>query len=74
MPNKPSLDSLLQAVADEKAVLAHCREDNQVIFGKMIAFQDGRGPAPTVEEFLHWRATIEQIIFEKNLDSGLMDL
>ncbi len=74
MPNTPNLENLALAVAAERAALENCRQENYEIFGKMMAYQDGRGPAPTVEEFVHWRNSIQQIIFEKNLDSGSMDL
>ena len=74
MPNKPSLEKLVCAVAAEKAALEHSRHENNEIFRKMIAHQDGCGPAPTVDEFLHWRNSIQQIVFEKAIDSKLMDL
>lgn len=74
MPNKPSLENLARALAEERAALARCRLDNHEIFEKMLAFHEGRGPMPTIDEFVHWRDSIKQIIFEKKIDSGWMDL
>lgn len=74
MPNKPSLEKLVCAVAAEKAALEHSRHENNEIFRKTIAHLDGRGPFPIVDEFLHCRKSIQQIIFEKAIDSKLMDL
>lgn len=74
MPNKACLEKLSRAVAEEKAALENCRHDNYEIFGKMMAYQDGRGPEPSIEDFLHWRDSVKRLIFEKKIDSGLMDL
>lgn len=74
MTNKPSLEKLVCAVAVEKKTLENSRQKNDEIFRKMIAYQQGCGPAPTIDEFLHWHNSMKQIVFEKKLDSGLMDL
>ena len=74
MPNPLGLEKFVSAVVAEKAGLGNCCHENNEILGEMIAHQTKRGPAHTTNEFFRWRNSIGQIIFEKNLDSGLMDL
>ena len=73
-PNQLGSEKFVSAVVAEKAGLGNCCHENNEILGKMIAHQDKRGPAHTTNEFFHWRNIIGQIVFEKNFDSGLMDL
>ena len=74
MSPTPHLKSLHQAVVFEKTALEACRQKNHDLFGKLMDYQEGRGPEPTVEEFFEWRESMKQIQFEKKLDTGFMDI
>ena len=74
MLNPLGLEKFVFAVVAEKAGFENCCHENNEALGEMIAHQDKRGPAHTTNKFFRWRNSIGLIIFEKNLDSGLMDL
>ncbi len=74
MPDSLKLSNLRKAVCAEKQSLDITRHDNAAIFAKMTAFQNGTGPAPSIDDFIDWRDSVKQVVFEKQIDSGMMDL
>lgn len=65
---------LQEAVLAEQLKLAAQRQKNHIFFEKMVAFQTGVGPAPNVDEFVEWRDSVQQILFEKKIDSDFSKL
>lgn len=71
-PNK--LEKLRRALGAEKADRAARFAEYTMLLDKMKAYQDGTGPAPSIEEFKAWRSSVEEQIAERKLQSGFSDL
>ena len=64
-------DGLIQAVADEKLVIAASQALYQSLTAKITQFQTGQGPALTEAELNQWLAEVEKAIELKRVLSGV---
>ena len=61
MPDAKNPKQKLQdAIADEKIVQRQSRLIYEALTARMEAYQLGKGPAPSNEEFAQWREAVEQ--------------
>lgn len=74
MTDPQKLEKLRNAVAGEKAERARGHADYQLLLDKMKAYQAGKGPEPTLEEFERWRVEVAREIAERKLQSGFDEL
>ena len=59
---RSSKEKLKTAIADEKFAQRQTRKIYDQLTTKMKAYQMGRGPAPTADEFSLWSEAVEQRI------------
>ena len=60
-------ERLEDAIAKEKRALLRVRQTYEELTAKMNAYQLGRGPAPSNEDFAQWSEAVEQHIRLKKL-------
>lgn len=73
MPNSRILNQLRAATAVERDEVLARLGRYQALTSKINAYQNGVGPAPTVEEFGQWREDVEHSVALRRLQSGLPD-
>ena len=73
MNESSALERLHEAVKAEHIADAQRAERYEQLTGKMHAYQEGNGPAPTVEEFMDWRDRVEERTALKRLYAGIAD-
>lgn len=73
MPHSKILNQLRAATAVEREEALVRLGRYQALTAKINAYQDGLGPAPTVEEFEQWREDVEHSVALRRLQSGLPD-
>ncbi|MDB5889204.1 MAG: hypothetical protein JWP47_35 [Polaromonas sp.] len=72
--NEPSaLEKLHEAVRAEHVADADRARRYEHLTAKMRAYQEGEGPAPTIDEFMDWRDRVEERIALKKLHAGITD-
>lgn len=60
-------EKLREAITDELAASLEAERTYELLTAKMQAYQMGRGPAPTNEEFLLWSRAVERRIKMKEI-------
>lgn len=73
MPNSKILNKLRSATVVEREEASARRARYQTLTAKINAYQNGLGPAPTVQEFEQWREDVERSVALRRLQGGLSD-
>lgn len=60
-------EKLQEAITDERAASLEAERIYEQLTAKMQAYQMGRGPAPTNEDFLLWSRAVERRIKMKEI-------
>lgn len=60
-------EKLQEAITDERAASLEAERIYEQLTAKMQAYQMGRGPAPTNEDFLQWSRAVERRIKMKEI-------
>ena len=74
MKSPDARQKLEQAAQAEKAASEVLERQYEALTAKLFAFQAGKDPAPTVEEFKLWRDAVELAVAKRKIDSGFASL
>lgn len=71
MRSEPCLSKLQDAVEDERTQ-AVCTPEYRALVSKMVKYSEDKGLAPTIEDFIEWRNSVDRTKYERS--SGFAEL